>query len=312
MPRVIFLGTPQFGVPVLQALQQHPDYNVVAVVTQPDRMGGRGRSCIYVPAVKAVALQHELSVFQPKRLRRDLDVIEALRSLQPDVFVLAAFGQILSPKVLAIPRRGTVGVHASLLPKYRGAAPIAAAILNGEPETGITLMETDKGMDTGAIIAQRALQIADTDTTETLSERLACLGAELLLETLLGWLDGTISTTPQDDAQATYAPCLDRSMARIDWTRPALEIDRLVRAMQPWPVAYTTWEGTDLRVHAARAVPAQECAAPGTVVALGKAFGVATGQGVLALDSVQPAGKRAMDGGAFGRGRSAFLGSQLV
>jgi len=301
MARVVFLGTPDFGVPVLEALMG--EHDVVAVVTQPDRAAGRGRHNLAAPPVKQVAQAHGLNILQPARLRRDRAALEALRQAKADLFVLAAFGQILPAEVLAIPARGCIGVHASLLPKLRGAAPIAAAILQGETETGITLMLTDAGMDTGAIIAQRSLAIAPRDTTGTLTGRLASLGANLLIETLPGWLGGSVTPRPQDDAQATYAPPIAADAGAIDWHRPAVEIDRLIRAYTPWPGAYTTFQQARLKILSAHADPSFATTdAPGRVIEAGKAMGVSTGRGVLWLEVVQMAGRKAMPARQFALG----------
>lgn len=313
MARVVFLSTPEFGVPVLEALSERHD--VVAVVTQPDRRVGRGRARIHASPVKEAAVARGLKVLQPVRLRRDREALEELRQLQADVFVLAAFGQILPQEVLDIPPHGTIGVHASLLPKLRGAAPITVAILQGEQETGITLMLTDAGMDTGPIIAQRSLPIAPDDTTASLSEKLSRLGAELVIETLPRWLAGEITPVPQDDSQATYAPPISKEQGAIDWSRTAAEIDRQIRAFTPWPGAYTSFEGRNFKILRARPAaagsPAPQNAAPGTVVNTGEGIGVVTGGGVLLLETVQLAGKGPVDARAFARGQRQFVGSVL-
>ena len=310
MARVVFLGTPFFGVPVLEALVRH--HEVVAVVTQPDRPVGRGRRTLEAPEVKRAAERHGLRVLQPVNLRRDRATVQELRGVGADVFVLAAFGQILRQEVLDIPPHGCIGVHASLLPKWRGAAPIAAAILHGELETGITLMLTDAGMDTGAIIAQEALAIAPDDTTGTLTERLARLGARLLIDTLPAWLAGAITPRPQDDALATYAPMISRDDAHIDWRRSAREIDCLIRAYTPWPGAFTTLDGETLKVVRAHPTAGEGAPVlPGTVMEVGGGLGVQTGEGVIILDAVQLAGRRVMDAAAFARGRRGFVGSVL-
>ncbi len=311
MARVVFLGTPEFGVPALEALIAH--HQVVAVVTQPDRPAGRGRSEVRVSPVKAAALAAGVMlIVQPTRLSRDVDAMQVLRELDADVFCLAAYGQILRREVLDIPPHGTVGVHASLLPKYRGAAPIAAAILNGEGETGITLMLTDKGMDTGAILAQRAIPIAPDDTTASLSDKLAHLGAELLIETLPAWLAGGIEPVPQNDAEATYAPPLDKSQGVIDWRQSAVQIDRQIRAFTPWPGSYCACEGRRLKILKAYPLPDWRGEGePGDVVAIDGEIAVVTGQGALVLAEVQLAGRKAMSVQQFARGRQDFTDSTL-
>lgn len=310
MARVVFMGTPEFGVPVLEALARQ--HEVAMVVTQPDRAAGRGRQQMAASAVKQAAMALGLPILQPASLRRDTAAVEALRQVGAEVLVIAAFGQILRPNVLAIPPRGCIGVHASLLPKYRGAAPIAAAILNGESETGVTLMLTDAGMDTGAIIAQASLTIAPDDTTATLSARLARLGADLLIETLPAWLAGEITPRPQDDALATAAPPIDKSQGRIDWRRSAAEIDRMIRAYTPWPGAFCLCEGKSLKVLRARPWPDwQGDAQPGVVLQTERGLGVATGEGLLLLDQLQLEGKKALDARPFAQGRRGFIQSIL-
>ncbi len=308
MARVVFLGTPEYGVPVLEALADH--HEVVAVVTQPDRTGGRGRK-VLSPPVKVAAESKGIEVLQPRGMRRENQTVRRLRGLGADVFVLAAFGQILRRHVLEIPPHGVLGVHASLLPRWRGAAPVAAAILAGDETTGVTLMRTDEGMDTGEVIVQRELPIAPDDTTGALTDKLARLGAQLVIDTLPAWLAGEIAPQPQHEALATYAPPLEKEQGRVDWTQPAEVIARQVRAYNPWPVAHTTWEGRLFRILAAEVLPEAPDASPGTVVETAGGVAVVTGRGLLALRVVQAAGKRAMDAEAFARGQRGFVGSLL-
>jgi methionyl-tRNA formyltransferase len=310
MARAVFFGTPKFGVPTLEALTTH--HQVDAVVTQPDRYAGRGRRRLRVSPVKKAAQDRGLRVLQPSSLRRDDEAFEALCQANADVYVIAAYGQILPPRILSIPPHGCIGVHASLLPKLRGASPIATAILQGEGDTGVTLMLTEAGMDTGPVIAQRRLPIATSDTTETLSDKLSLLGARLLIDTLPDWLAGRIEPRAQDEAQATYAPLIRREAAAIDWGKAAVKIDRQVRAFDPWPGAFSSWDGQDLRVLRARPLPGWRGEAlPGTVVRAGIDIGVATGEGLLLLDEVQLAGKRPMSAQQFAMGRRTFVGSIL-
>lgn len=307
--RVVFFGTPRFGIPVLEALVEH--HEVVGVVTQPDRVSGRGRGR-HAPPIKRVAQAYALRVLQPANLRRDEEAVQALREMHADVFVIAAYGQILPPEVLEIPPHGCIGVHASLLPKYRGAAPVAAAILRGEEETGVTLMLTDEGMDTGPIIAQRSIPIAPDDTRETLSKRLANLGAELLVETLPAWLAGEIEPRPQDDDEATMAPLIDKSDGAIDWQESAVQIARQIRAFTPWPGSFCTCDGRNFKILCAHPLPdwhGEE--EPGTVVEVEEGIGVVTGEGLLILEEVQLAGRRAMEVEQFCRGRRDFVESVL-
>jgi methionyl-tRNA formyltransferase len=310
MARVVFLGTPEFGVPILEALIR--DHDVVAVVTQPDRAAGRGRRQLAVPPVKQVAQGHGLRILQPARLRRDRATLETLRQAGADVFVLAAFGQILPSEVLAIPAHGCIGVHASLLPKLRGAAPIAAAILQGEAKTGVTLMLTDAGMDTGPTIAQRGLAIEAHDTTGTLTHKLAALGADLLVATMPEWLAGSIIPQLQDESQATYASPIAADAGAIDWRRSAEEIDRLIRAYTPWPGAFTMFEQGRLKILSAHADPSfSATAVPGTTIEANKTIGVVTARGVLWLDMVQMAGRKAMPARQFALGRREIVGAIL-
>jgi methionyl-tRNA formyltransferase len=306
--RVVFMGTPPFAVPALEALAEH--YEVVGVVTQPDRPARRGQK-LASSAVKKAALALGLRVLQPESLRRTEAVAE-LRDLKPQVMVVAAFGQILRPEVLSIPPSGVINVHPSLLPKYRGASPIAGTLLAGEQETGVTIMLMDEGMDTGPILAQRTVEIGEEDTTGSLEETLATLGAELLIDTLPRWLDGAIEAQAQDDSQATYTRPVSKDDAVIDWQLPALEIWYRIRAFNPRPGASTYWQGNLLKILRAR--PEQELKGvdkPGEVVASPTGVGVATGRGVLVLEEVQLAGKRAMGVEEFIRGQREFVGSVL-
>lgn len=310
MARVVFFGTPDFSLPALRALLT--EHTVLAVVTQPDRPAGRGRQCVQASPVKELALAHGVEVLQPRRLRHALRTQERLRELDADVFVLAAYGQILPAAVLAIPPHGCIGIHASLLPLLRGAAPIAAAILQGYERTGVTLMLTDLGMDTGPIIAQAPLDIAPHDTTATLTPRLAELGATLLIEKLPAWLSGAIIPIPQDDSQATFAPPISREDALIHWELPAIAIERRVRAYDPWPGAYTTFQGQTLKVLAASVAPDAAADVPvGTVICLPKGIGVVTGDGVLLLDRVQLAGKKPIAATDLARGHRDLVGARL-
>ncbi len=311
MARVLLMGTPQFGVPVFEALMRL--HQVVAVMTQPDRVAGRGRSRRRASPVKVAAESSDVAVLQPVRVRRNQEILQALGELGADLFVVAAFGQIIPTEMLAIPPHGCIGVHASLLPKLRGAAPIAAAILQGDKETGVTLMLTDAGIDTGPIIAQRRLTVAPRDTTETLSRKLSHLGAELLIETLPGWLAGDIEPRPQDDTQATYAPMIAKSDGAIDWTRAAVDIDRMIRAFTPWPGAHTSYRGKILKILKGHPLPSEQVGkAPGTVVESDGEIAVVTGDGLLILQRVQLAGKKAMDANAFARGQRGWVGSVLA
>jgi methionyl-tRNA formyltransferase len=309
MNRMIFMGTPEFAVPTLAMLGEK--YNVVGVFTQPDKPAGRGRQLTASPVKRWVALQeHSLPVLQPRTLR-DATVQAQLAELKPEVIVVAAFGLLLPQPVLDLPPCGCINVHASLLPRYRGAAPIPAAILNGDMHTGITLIKLDAGMDTGPIITQASLPIQPDDTTGTLSARLAELGAQLTAAILPRWLVGEITPQPQDETQATLAPKLNKDDGRLDWSKPAVELERRVRALSPWPGTFTTWNGKVLRILSVQISGHKTQSASGLVVKNDGGIGVVTGEDVLQLGMVQLEGKRAMSAADFSRGQPAFVGSRL-
>lgn len=306
--RLVFMGTPEFAVPVLEALVGQ--YQIVAVVTQPDRAAGRGRRIKYSP-IKKTALAHDLPLLQPPSLRQPEATAE-LRELAPDVIVVAAFGQILPPEVLAIPPHGCLNVHASLLPCYRGAAPIAAAILAGEEQTGVTIMLMDEGMDTGPILAQARCKIEPQDTTGSLSVKLAQLGADLLVETLSRWLDGQIIPQPQEDNLTTYCKRIAKQDCQLDWSLPATDLWHCVRAYTPQPGAYTHWRGKLLKILRARPVTINlGNEKPGQVISVDDGAAVVTGADALLLEEVQLAGKKVMASQEFIRGQRDFIGSVL-
>lgn len=304
--RLVFFGSPPFAVPSLQALLGA--YQIVGVVTRPDRPAGRGLP-LRPPAVKLVAQQAGLPVIQPGRVHEP-EAMQILRQWAPDLIVVAAFGQILRPEVLNLPAHGCLNIHASLLPRWRGAAPIQAAILHGDAETGVTLMKMDAGLDTGPIIAQRSLPIQEDDTGGSLSERLAHAGAELLLESLPQYLAGCLPPRPQDEALATYAPLLRKTDGALDFTQAVARLQRQVRAYDPWPGSYFLWQGRRINVLKARAKsgPAYE---PGTVVEQDGEPAISTADGLLVLEVVQPAGRRPMRGSEFARGARRFIGTRL-
>ncbi len=308
MLRVAFMGTPDFAVPSLRRLLDMPDVEVVVVLTQPDRPAGRGRAVVESP-VKVVADAANIPILQPRSLRKDPASVEHLREFAPDLIVVAAYGLILPPSVLAIPRLGNINVHASLLPRWRGAAPITFAILAGDTTTGVTIMLMDEGMDTGAILTQAEEPIRSADTTGSLSERLSQIGAELLAATLPRWVAGEIKAQPQPSEGVTVTRLIKKEDGAIGWQRPAVEIERAVRAYQPWPTAYTTWNGAPLKVLRASVVPGR--GEPGEVIPVAGGVAVVTGDGALRLDEVQPAGKRPMPGKAFVNGAPGFIGMRL-
>ena len=288
------MGSPDFAVPALDALAK--EYSVAGVVTQPDRPAGRG-GALSSPAIKTAAMRLGIPVIQPAKIRSPESMAQ-LQMWAPDLIVVAAFGQILRPAVLDLPAYGCVNVHGSLLPRWRGAAPIQAAILAGDQETGITIMKMDPGVDTGPILSQRKLPIASDDTGGSLFEKMAPLGAELLLETLRGYINGELLPQPQSEQGATYAAMLKKEDGLLDLTKPAIELERRVRAMNPWPGAFFFWNGTGLKVLRAHVAGGMN---PGS----GSRFSVegspalGTGEGILVLDEVQPAGKKSMPGKAF-------------
>jgi methionyl-tRNA formyltransferase len=299
---VVFMGSPEFALPTLRALAGH--FQVRGVVTQPDRPSGRGKQ-VTSPVIKLEAERLGLPVIQPPKLR-DPAVLEILKGWAPEVILVAAYGQILRQEVLDLPRHGCVNVHASLLPRWRGAAPIQAAILAGDAETGITIMKMDAGLDSGPILSQSAIPISSEDTAGSMSGKLSELGASLLMETLPAYLEGQISPHVQDESRVTKAPMLDRQLGEIDFTMDAEFLARKVRAYHPWPGSFTTWQGEILKIHQAHA-RAGDSAEPGDhLVSEGKpAFG--TGAGILVLDELQPAGKRRMTGEEFLRGNRGWV-----
>jgi methionyl-tRNA formyltransferase len=293
MTSIVFMGSPDFALPTLRELTKH--YEVVGVVTQPDRESGRGRA-IKSPPIKTLANELGLNVIQPEKLRAP-EAMNQLRLWNPDLIVVAAFGQILKLDVLALPPYGCINVHASLLPRWRGAAPIQAAILAGDVETGVTIMNMDQGVDTGEIIHQRAIKIEDDDSAGSLSEKLAHLGADLLIETLPRYLSGELKPHAQNESKATYASMLKKENGLLDFTQPVEELARRVRAFNPWPGAYFEWNGGMLKIHGAHA-EAENVSEGQRLIYEGQPAVGARG-GILILDEVQPAGKKPMSGKAF-------------
>jgi len=303
------MGTPDFSVPTLKRLIES-DHEVAAVVTQPDKPKGRGKE-IQMPPVKEVALQHQIPVYQPVRAR-DADFIEEMRALQPDVMVVIAFGQLLSAELLDVPKHGCINIHASLLPKYRGASPIQWAVINGEKESGIMTMMMAEGMDTGDILDTLTVTLDEKETGGSLFDRLSLLGGDLLLQTLQKMEDGSLVRTPQDDTQATYVRKISKTLGDIDWSMPAREIERLIRGLNPWPSAYTHWNGKLLKIWEADVLEESEAGTPGQVTeASGDVLKVQTGDGVLRINCLQLEGKKRMDTAAFLRGYPVEKGCKL-
>ncbi|HET7921291.1 MAG TPA: methionyl-tRNA formyltransferase [Gammaproteobacteria bacterium] len=304
--RIAFAGTPEFAVVPLAALRE-AGHALVGVWTQPDRPAGRGHK-LAMSAVKQYALAHGLSVHQPASLR-DATTQAELRAAAPEVMVVAAYGMLLPRAVLALPRHGCLNIHASLLPRWRGAAPIQRAMLAGDAETGITIMQMNARMDAGDMLTTRRTPIEARDTAQSLHDRLAQLGAQAILDVLSHI--GTWQPVAQDPAQVTFAPKLTHAEARLDWTRPAVALARCVRTYNPWPMAYALWQGQPLRIWAAEVQALDTPAQPGEVIACTEAgLDVATGTGCLRITTVQAAGKRAMPAAAFCRGR-ALIGARL-
>ena len=293
MTRVVFMGSPEFAVPSLRALTR--EYTVVGVVTQPDRPAGRGRA-LKPPAIKLEASALGLPTIQPNKLTEP-SAIQQIRDWAPQVIVVAAFGQILRAEMLRLPAQGCINVHASLLPRWRGAAPIQAAIAAGDTESGVTIMQMDEGLDTGPMISQRRVPIEPQDTGSSLAERLARLGAELLPVALRGYLSGSLVPQPQDAAAATKAPLLKKEDGRLDPVMPASVLERRVRAFNPWPGAYILLDEGNLKVHRAHLVTAEH--PPGLRLTVDGKPALGTVQGVLVLDEVQPVGKKPMSGQDF-------------
>ncbi len=310
--RIVFMGTPDFAVGSLQALCESGKHEILAVVTQPDRPKGRGNKLLQTP-VKEYALAQGLTVYQPQKVKTP-EFVELLHELQPELIVVAAFGQFLSKEILELPKYGCINVHASLLPKYRGAAPIQYAIIKGEKESGVTIMQMDIGMDTGAMLDKVVVPIAENTTMGELHDALREQGATLLLEVIDKIAAGTAVAEPQDDAQATYATLLDRSMEHIDWSKTAQEVHNLIRGFNPAPSTFTKLpNGKSLKIWGSKMTDKSSAAAAGTVIETGKhSFFVACGEGVLEITEVQPESKKRMPAQVFLNGRGVQEGDLLA
>jgi methionyl-tRNA formyltransferase len=308
--RIVFMGTPEFAVPTLRGLV-HAGHEVVTVYTQPDKPQGRGRGLAF-SAVKAAALDIGLTVHQPSSLT---DEVDRIAQLDPEVIIVAAFAQLLPKSILGIPPAGCLNVHPSLLPRHRGASPVDAAILAGDEFSGVSIMLMDEGWDTGAILARERMAIGPEDTTGTLTEKLADVGARLLVQTLPEWVGGNLTPQPQSGERANYTPKITKQDGDIDWNLPAVDIWRRVRAFQPWPGCYTQWRGRLLKIIEAAPSVETQLGDIGQVVMMeqpqGGSIGVQTGAGVLQLVKVQPEGKKTMAAEEFARGQRDFVGSLL-
>ena len=305
MAKIVFMGTPDFAVPSLTRLLESHD--VIGVVTQPDRPAGRKRR-LRVSPIKSLARAAGIPIMQPSRIR-EAAAIEALRAWDADVFVVAAYGQILPQALLDLPAYGTVNLHASLLPRWRGAAPIQAAIKAGDSASGVTIMQVDAGLDTGPLLAKRGLPLADDETGGSLHDKLSRIGADLLAETLPRYLNGLIEPQAQDDALATYAPQIKKADGKINWTCSGAAIERLARAFTPWPGAYTSWHDAQLRILAGRI--GEGSAEPGRVIEVDGDIAIGAGDGFFFPTRLQMAGKRPLDIADFVNGYRNFVGARL-
>lgn len=298
--KVIFMGTPDFSVGTLEALVE-AGHEVVLAVTQPDKPKGRGKELQFTP-VKKCALKHNIPVFQPRRVR-EAECMEELRKYNADIMVVVAFGQILPKEILEMTPYGCVNVHASLLPKYRGSAPIQWSIIDGEEVTGVTTMQMDEGIDTGDILLKKEVAIDKKETGGSLFDKLAAEGAKLCVETLEALQNKTVNPIPQGETTTPYAKMIRKELGNIDWTKRGIEIERLIRGLTPWPSAYTNWNGKVMKIWDAEVVDGVSEEAPGTIVKVEKdAFYVQTGENLLKVCELQIPGKKRMDAGAFMRG----------
>ena len=322
--RIVFMGTPDFSVPALKALVE-AGHQVIAVVTQPDKPKGRGKEVQMTP-VKIQAMEYGIPVYQPAKVR-EASFVEVLKGLEADAYVVIAFGQILPKAVLELPKYGCINIHASLLPKYRGAAPIQWCVIDGERETGITTMMMDVGLDTGDMLEKAVIPIEEKETGGSLHDKLSMAGGDLILSTLKKLEEGTLVRTPQTDEGTCYAKMLTKSLGDIDWNQGAVSIERLIRGLNPWPSAYTMWNGKTIKIGAAdviagreaaeflseSGVPAETGTAPGTVVCSDKrGLVVCTGGGLLSIRELQMEGKKRMDTPAFLRGYPIPAGDMFV
>ena len=307
--KVVFMGTPDFAVGTLEAIIE-AGHEVLLVVTQPDKPKGRS-GALQFPPVKECAVAHGIEVFQPTKIRLEENV-EFLRKYDADIFVVAAFGQILPKSILDMPKHGCINVHASLLPKYRGAAPIQWAVINGDPVTGVTIQQMDIGVDTGDIIVTKELAIATDETGGGLFDKLAAVGAEACLEAMEQIANGTATRTPQNHEEATHVSMISKEFGLIDWNKSAVEIERLIRGLNPWPSAYTKLDGKTFKIWKASVKAENSNETPGSVCKAGKeGLEVQTGEGVLSLVEVQLEGKKRMEADAFLRGYQVAEGTLL-
>lgn len=307
--RIIYMGTPDFAVYALKSIIE-AGHDVVAVFSQPDKAKGRSKKLVATP-VKACAVEHDIPVYQPEKLRQQENV-DIIKEINPDAIVVAAYGQILPVSILEIPKYGCINIHASLLPKYRGAAPIEWSIIDGEKQTGVTTMYMAKGLDTGDMIDRVVVEIEDDDTGETLHDKLANEGAKLILKTLSDLEAGTATRTAQNDEESCYASMLTKEMGNIDFTKPAKEIERLIRGLIPWPCAYTTIDGKNVKIYKAAVVKTGVNENPGIITEVTKkSFTIACGEDALVIKNLQPEGKKPMDTVAYLNGNKLTVGMKV-
>jgi len=308
--KVIFMGTPDFAVGTLEEIVK-AGHEVVLVVTQPDKPKGRGKEMTF-PPVKEVALRHEIPVFQPVKVR-EAQCIDKLKEYSADIIVVVAFGQILPKEILELTPYGCINVHASLLPKYRGAAPIQWAIIDGEKVTGVTTMQMDEGLDTGDMLLKREVKITEDETGGTLHDKLLAVGAKLCIETLKAVESKTLCAEKQEDTTTSYARMLDKELGNINWHQSAVQIERLIRGLTPWPSAYSYVGDKIIKIWKAKVIETNTEATPGTIVKIEKnSFAVQTGQGQLIVEELQLQGKKRMDAGSFLRGHSLNQNEILI
>jgi methionyl-tRNA formyltransferase len=305
--KIIFMGTPDFSVPCLKSLIN--EAKVIAVVTQPDKKVGRKQEIIPSP-IKQFALKNSLEVFQPAKLKGNTEFINQLKKYEPDLIIVVAYGLLLPQEILSIPKFGVINVHASLLPKYRGASPIQTAILNGDKETGVTIMLLDDKMDHGALLAQKTITLTDNDNFTSLHDKLAQLGADLLIDTLPKYLNNELKPIPQDESKATYCQLIKKEDGKIDWNKPAEDIERQVRAFTPWPGAFTDWNGKQVKFIKSKVIELQNHK-EGEIFKINDGFAVACGQGALEIIELQLAGKKPMSAKEFLNGYNKIIGAIL-
>ncbi|MFA5188342.1 MAG: methionyl-tRNA formyltransferase [Patescibacteria group bacterium] len=307
--KVIFMGTPEFSAPILNVLIEN--YNVMAVVTQPDKKVGR-KQILTASPIKQIALANQIDVLQPDKIKGNTGFIQKVKALEPDLIIIAAYGLILPKEILDMPKYKVINVHASLLPKYRGASPIQAAILNGDKETGVTIMLVNEKMDEGDILTQEKVKIMPEETSESLHAKLSVLGTKLLMETLPKWLDKEIRPQKQDDSQATYCKLISKEDGQINWQKSALEIERQVRALNPWPGTWANWNSKKLKILKSKIYEVDKAGEVGEVFKLNNGLGVYCGQNALEILELQLEGKKPMTAKEFLNGYPGIIGATLI